>query len=275
MSKSSKEANSSAKALRKLEAYGVPFTGEAFLHAIVERDLEKLGLFMEAGIDVNQVVDGVPPIVWLASVHRANCQIAQLLIDNGADVNAVSGDGVNAIGMALCTGHKDLARLLIANGVDVNAVQANGLTLLAMQADRKEMAQFLIENGADANAEIAPGSAALERREITNIVERLELLEEKFGIEISGLYASCYYQSNGTPPWHEVIINFDVTSLSGGVLERNLKISASAYNPTGQLLGTTSSYISIENFMGFSPISITSHLDQEPAKIRLFPAAYD
>jgi len=29
------------------------------------------------------------------------------------------------------------------------------------------------------------------RKEITNIIERLELLEEKFGIALSGVYACC------------------------------------------------------------------------------------
>jgi len=134
--------------------------------------------------------------------------------------------------------------------------------------------------GASVSAAIEPdvvdqtnSGPAPSKQEITDIIERLELLEEKFGIAISGLYATSYYQSNGTPPYHEVRINFDVTSLSGGAFERSFPIRASAYNAVGQLLDTSSAYIDNEKFIGFSPMSILSHLDQEPTKIRLFPAA--
>lgn len=109
------------------------------------------------------------------------------------------------------------------------------------------------------------------KRDITKCIERLELLEEQFGIAISGLYATCIYQPHGTPPYYEVKINFDVTSLTGSALERNFMLSASAYNPAGQLLDTSSSYIDKEDFLGFGPRSITAHLDQQPARIRLFP----
>jgi hypothetical protein len=112
-----------------------------------------------------------------------------------------------------------------------------------------------------------------EKKEITKIIERFDLLEEKFGITISGLYATCEYEPYGTPPYHEVEINFDLSSVSGGKLERNFKVISSAYNSAGQLLKTDSTRIYADDFMGFSPVSITLHLDQAPEKIRLFPAA--
>lgn len=108
------------------------------------------------------------------------------------------------------------------------------------------------------------------KKEITNIVERLELLEEKFGIAISGLYASCKYEPYG--PYHEIKINFDLISLSGGKLERSFWMLTSAYNSAGQLLETGKTHIDTDNFMGFSPVSITLYLDQMPEKIRLSPA---
>ncbi len=310
MNKSSGVNNGSTEALRKLEAQGLAFTNDAFLSEIIGRDLEKVALFIKAGIDVNMPVDGTPPIVLLASSRRGNCGIARLLIDNGVDVNAVNEDGVTAIRMAIFNGHQDLVqlliengadvcaadqdgvtaiqaaamhnrteivRLLIENGADVNAAGKGGLTAMqiALSDNRKELMRVLVENGAEPTAQTAPEHLMSEKLEITHIIERLELLEEKFGIAISGLYASCYYRSNGTPPYHQVIINFDVTSLNGEQLERSLKINASAYNSAGQLLDTSSAYINNEEFIGFGPMSILAHLDQAPERIRLFPAAYD
>lgn len=114
-------------------------------------------------------------------------------------------------------------------------------------------------------------SAPIEStKEITKIIERLELLEEKFGVTISGLYAN---HKSGNPVYpHIVKINFDLVSLNGGKLERSFKMIASVYNSAGQLLVTEKAYIVADDFMGFEPVSITIHeVDQAPGKIRLFP----
>jgi hypothetical protein len=107
--------------------------------------------------------------------------------------------------------------------------------------------------------------------EITGIVERLELLEEKFGITISALYAK-YEFKKLYPNSFDTCINFDVTSLNGDKLRRNVFIKASVYNSTGQLLRTAYTLLKAENFIGFSSVSLTLFCDQEPVKIRLFPS---
>lgn len=311
MSKSSGANDSSTNALKKLEAQGLAFSNLEFILAIDEGDVEKVALFIEAGIDVNEAREGNPPISYLVLSDHGNCEIAQLLIDkgadvnamilggkaplilwathkhgeelvqllidNGADVNAVSPDGESSIWTAVYEDRMELVRLLIDNGADINMPSLGGNSLMsyAVLQDRKELVQLLLDNGGKLNPESASGGAVSEKLEVTNIIERLELLEEKFGISISGLYASCYYRKHGTPPYHEVRINFDVASMNGGKLERSLKINASAYNSAGQLLDTSSTYINNEEFMGFGPMSILSLLDQKPERIRLFPAAYD
>ena len=107
-----------------------------------------------------------------------------------------------------------------------------------------------------------------QKKEITKIIERFELIEEKLGVAISGLYATCEHE----PDEHEfaIQINFDVNSLSGGKLERVAYI-ASAYNSSGQLLGKAT--VSTYDLHGFSSESISLRIDQEPVRIRLFPSA--
>lgn len=128
---------------------------------------------------------------------------------------------------------------------------------------------LLTERKAETIAKLNPG-----KQEITSLIERLELLEEKFGIAISGLYASHNDLSNGTRSCHHVTINFDVSSLSGGKLSQGLKINASVYNAAGQLLGITPAYIHSDRFLGFDSMSILATLEQEPAKIRLSPSGW-
>lgn len=106
-----------------------------------------------------------------------------------------------------------------------------------------------------------------EKKEITKIIERFDLLEEKFGITISGLYATCDHE----PDEYTIQINFDVTSLSGGKLGDSLRINASAYNSVGQLLQKND--VSLYGSEGFSSESISLWTDQEPVRIRLFPTS--
>lgn len=227
----------STNALKKLEAKGLKFTTYDFLMEIVDRNLKTITLFIEAGIDVNGLYEDGSPLLWLASSQNGNlnCEVAELLINAGADVNFVGAEGTTPLRMAKYHKHLALLQLLIVHGAD-NPISG--------------------------------------KSEITNIVERLELLEDKFGIVISGLYASCDSRPYNIPPDHVVIINFDVNSLAGGELERNLQINASAYNTAGQLLSTDNVFIIKENFIGFESKKISFwSLDQAPTKIRLFPSS--
>lgn len=165
---------------------------------------------------------------------------------------------------------------LVDQGANVSAMASDGTTPLdwAVDSEKKEIAAFLQSVGGVSGKRdevTALHDSPTTKQEITKSIERLELLEEKFGIAISGLYASYEYDAAYANA-HRVRINFDLTSLNGGQLERNFKVIASAYNSAGQLLGTDTTYIDADDFMGFSPTSITLALDQMPEKIRLFPA---
>jgi ankyrin repeat protein len=53
-------------------------------------------------------------------------EIVELLIDEGADVNAKGENGWNPLHLAAGRGQKEVAELLIANGADVNAKVVSG-----------------------------------------------------------------------------------------------------------------------------------------------------
>ena len=95
----------------------------------------------------------------LTALHIAAAQgwaqLAQWLIDNGADVNARGGrQDVMPLHGAVIKNDVDVAKLLLANGADINARTNDGLTALHIAASQGlvKLSQWLIDNGADANA---------------------------------------------------------------------------------------------------------------------------
>ena len=81
-------------------------------------------------------------------------EITELLIANGANVNAKRDDGETPLHQAADNGHKEVVELLIDKGADVNAMSDIGRTPLYWAADSgyKEIIELLIAKGADVNA---------------------------------------------------------------------------------------------------------------------------
>ena len=87
---------------------------------------------------------------------KENLDEVQRLIDDGANVNAVTGAGRTPLMSATTYGHINIVRFLLENGADINTKDTyNGWTALMFSTGFKnqefKIAQLLIENGADVN----------------------------------------------------------------------------------------------------------------------------
>ena len=83
----------------------------------------------------------------------------------GADVNARDNYAQTPLYEAVQLGHKDVAALLIQNGADVNAkTYHDGPTPLhwAAYLGHKDLVALLMENGADVNAKDKVGKTPLD-----------------------------------------------------------------------------------------------------------------
>ena len=110
------------------------------------------------------------------------------------------------------------------------------------------------------------------KHEITSIVERLELIEEKLGISFTSIYATVQKRIWSSPPDFLLRINFDILSTSGGAVEHAFHVRAVAYNEAGQAIGKGEIFVNNDSFLGFDSKSFEISADQSPVKVRLFPA---
>ena len=77
------------------------------------------------------------PLMFAA--REGDLESARLLIAARADVNAISGDGKNALGLAIFNGNYDVASLLVESRADVNHPDVQGFTPLFWAVDRRNM----------------------------------------------------------------------------------------------------------------------------------------
>jgi ankyrin repeat protein len=89
--------------------------------------------------------------------------VVQLLVEEGADVDAKTSNRETALHRAADHGHKTVARLLLENKADVNAKDESGKTALYLAARNRHetVVRLLLEEGADVNAKNGDGETAL------------------------------------------------------------------------------------------------------------------
>ncbi|XP_076435552.1 uncharacterized protein LOC143275371 [Babylonia areolata] len=114
----------------------------------------------------------------LCSSHTASADITCLLLQAGADVNAVDRNGNTPLFYAVSNDHTDAADLLIRHGADVKARNERGETPLGIAVKRcdADTADLLLRHGADVNTQTESGDTLLmfaARRGLSDTAEVL------------------------------------------------------------------------------------------------------
>jgi quinoprotein dehydrogenase-associated probable ABC transporter substrate-binding protein len=106
--------------------------------------------------------DGLTALAIAAQNAKPNA--AKVLLDAGADVNApVAKGGYTPLMLTAISGSTEIATMLIEHGANVNAANPGGVTALMIAAagNRSGMVGFLLKSGADVNARSEDGRTAL------------------------------------------------------------------------------------------------------------------
>jgi len=113
------------------------------LHLAIAIDNKKVvDLLIANGADVNAKAEAdITPLV--ISIFKKDKRMVELLLANGANVNTIIDGGLTPLHCAYADGNKEIIDLLIANGADVNAKEENGLVPMELNMDTLIMDTFI------------------------------------------------------------------------------------------------------------------------------------
>ena len=102
---------------------------------------------------VMENLGGFSPLLFAA--RQGDVDIARLLINAGADIDGVAGNGTSPLVVATHSGHSELARFLLEQGADANAIGA-GYTAMHAAILRGDLdtVKALLDHGADPDARL-------------------------------------------------------------------------------------------------------------------------
>ncbi|KAM8856304.1 protein TANC1-like isoform 2-T3 [Spinachia spinachia] len=125
--------------------------GETALTAAAGRGKTEVCTFLleQAAAVVQQVNRrGVSPL--FCAVRQGHWQIAEMLLEHGADINISDKQGRTLLMVAACEGHLSTVEFLLSKGASLTSMDKEGLTPLswACLKGHKNVVQFLVEKGA-------------------------------------------------------------------------------------------------------------------------------
>ncbi len=151
-------------ALKVLFEKGIPFTPDCFSFQIAKNALDICELFLKAGIDVNDRDSAGTPFLCYAA-RNGKLDMVQWLLENGADIDAVSQDrGYSAVMDAVWKSNIPMVEMLVSKGANLNFVSRDGQTalILATGSENLQICRILVENGADPSIKDRMGMSSID-----------------------------------------------------------------------------------------------------------------
>ena len=224
-----------------------------------------------AKIDAQEQTDSWKPIHTAARYGEKDK--VQLLIDQGADVNAKDAEGYTSLHYAAENGHKEVAELLIAQGADVNAKDAQGWRPLhrAAHGGHRDVAELLLDKGADVNAKNKWGGTPLRSAVPAGHKAVVELLvaggadvNARFGDDYTALHYACGRRGHTNIVEFLIAKGADINARAAGGGTPLHRATRYGRGDLGKLLIERGADANVRNSGGLTPLhyAAMSHLNE-------------
>lgn len=110
----------------------------------------------------------------------------------------------------------------------------------------------------------------MSSKEITHCVQRLEMLEDRAGIEIRGLMVSIEDEPDDEGEYCVSVMG-EIVATSGSTIESTVVITVNCYNSSRQVCGTSTVWLSEGNFYGIETLDSTIFSKGFPVEIKIIP----
>jgi len=130
--------------------------------AVEEGDLVAARAWLKDGASPNETNDHNTPVL-VAAAKYGQRGIVELLLNAGANIDAKTPAGENALHWAACRDHADVAGLLLDRGLKIDEPGNKGMTPLIIAAflNSTDVLSLLIKRGADLSIKDDDGFTAL------------------------------------------------------------------------------------------------------------------
>jgi ankyrin repeat protein len=137
-------------------------------------------VLLEKGANIN-AVDGYEKTPLYLASENGHIEVVQLLLENGANVNAADHFGETPLNQASENGHIEVIQLLLEKGANINAAARYRITPLYRASENGHIGvvQLLLEKGANINEADRFGKTPLYRASENGYTEVVQLLLEK------------------------------------------------------------------------------------------------
>jgi ankyrin repeat protein len=161
--------------------------GRTQLHHCAENgfttSVKRLLSIRNINVNVKDDEYGATPLHCAA--YNGHVEIARLLVQNGADVNAKNNDGSTPLYWAAENGHVDILHLLVENGANLEAQDDDGgraLHFVAYNGNLPFIQELISRYHVDINARDSYGRTALRRARSYGHTEIITFLQANGGI---------------------------------------------------------------------------------------------
>lgn len=143
-----------------------------------------LDLLVANGADVN-AKNQKSVSALICAAEQGNQDAVEFLIKKKANVNATDNKGRTSLICAASKGHSEIVRKLLDNSADINATDAEGQTALihSVQGEYLQISQILIQKGALVNIRDHSGATALKLAKLRGNKDITAVLEKNNATE--------------------------------------------------------------------------------------------